>query len=94
MRCKLFVRLVFGVLLSCVAVLAQLDTGSVLGTVFDSSRAVVASARVAIENQGTGFAVEDEVAGHAKVNDEAGQRFAFDQFDDDVLAVAVDAGDR
>ena len=58
MRCKLFVRLVFGVLLGCVSVLAQLDTGSVLGTVFDSSRAVVASARVAIENQGTGVTVE------------------------------------
>ena len=63
MHSKFFVKLVFGMLLGCVAVLAQLDTGSVLGTVFDSSRAVVASARVAIENQGTGAVVETATDG-------------------------------
>ena len=39
------------------------DTGSVLGTVFDSTRAVVASARVVVENQGTGAAIEAETDG-------------------------------
>ncbi len=58
MQVRLLVGTVLGVFLGCTAALAQLNTGSVLGTVFDSSRAVVASARVAIENQGTGFAVE------------------------------------
>ena len=58
MQLRLLGRTVLGVFLGCIAALAQLDTGSVLGTVFDSSRAVVASARVVIENQGTGVAVE------------------------------------
>ena len=58
MRVRVLLRTVAGLLLGCVAILAQQDTGSVLGTVFDSSRAVVASARVVIENQGTGVTVE------------------------------------
>ena len=63
MNVRLLSRTALGVLLGCVASLAQLDTGSVLGTVFDSTRAVVASARVVVENQGTGAAIEAETDG-------------------------------
>lgn len=58
MHDRLLARTALGVFIGCTAALAQLDTGSVLGTVFDSSRAVVGSARVVIENQGTGASVE------------------------------------
>ena len=58
MHVRCLVRSLLGAFLVCIAAQAQLDTGSVLGTVFDSSRAVVASARVVIENQGTAVAVE------------------------------------
>ena len=63
MNVRLLSRTALGVLLGCVASLAQLDTGSVLGTVFDSTRAIVASARVVVENQGTGAAIEAETDG-------------------------------
>ena len=57
MNVRLVVRCFLAVCLGCVGALAQLDTGSVLGTVFDPSGAVVPSARIVVENQGTGVAV-------------------------------------
>lgn len=52
------VRVFLGVFLGCMAALAQLDTGSVLGTVFDPTGAVIPSASIVIENQGTGASSE------------------------------------
>ncbi len=57
MRIRWIVSSVLALCWGAIPALAQLDTGSLLGTVFDSSRAVVASARVLVENQGTGGAV-------------------------------------
>ena len=51
-------------LMGCAAGLGQLDTATVLETVFDSSGAVGRSARVAVENHGTGATVEVVTDGH------------------------------
>lgn len=58
MPIRSYARAVLGGFLGCAPVLAQLDTATELGTVFDSSGAVVPSARVAVEYQGTRATVE------------------------------------
>jgi hypothetical protein len=53
----LLVLLVLLVLASAVSVFAQVDTGSVLGTITDQTGAIISGAKVTLTNQGTGVSL-------------------------------------
>ena len=63
--CKFLVLCVLGVgvLLSGGRLFAQVDTGTILGTVKDSSGAVVPGAQVTLTNQDTGFSLTTKTSG-------------------------------
>lgn len=53
MSVKRLVTVILGMLWESATCLAQLDTAAIIGTVSDSSGAMVASAKVEVQNMGT-----------------------------------------